>query len=373
MILMHQQTESPQEDNSLLNNFIQAECNMDAMNRAGKCLGINVDIVPHVKFKHIAIYDSIPVGASACGDYVAEYTNADGFSIKEAQHLKQTEPIQIGFSDNMNQRIASETGQIYGSAIWVSVAVTFKDAQSNINGGAPEVCVIRSYEEYETFTASIEFRRESEFYFNCIAGDVGCFGDIDIFIWGGFEREGGTDVALVNHDQRTCNYKFDNSTTRVETQRQALQLVMDDSDNNDVIGDADSKTNTKTHKVVIGDGNQKRIGNESFDSSYLDPNNLCKLFVEWGDIAKWATRIFIFILFFLGGMRFVFIKRESYYYDVNNIFDDYYDNASPHIFIYCFVFFFAFFVFKYVTSLRVVSWCFTDIFDCIFFHHNRIT
>lgn len=67
-----------------------------------------------------------------------------------------------------------------------------------------------------------------------MTGDVECFGDIDTFIWGGFEHEGGTDIRLLNHDQCKCKYKFDNSRTTVETRKAALQLVIDDlSDDSD--------------------------------------------------------------------------------------------------------------------------------------------
>ena len=69
------------------------------------------------------------------------------------------------------------------------------------------------------------------------------------------------------------------------------------------------------------DNNNQRsvFGNESFDhldfdSNYLDTKNLFKMFDERSNVAKWVTRIFIFILLFSGGVRFVLIKPESYHY-----------------------------------------------------------
>ena len=171
-----------------------------------------MDGVEKVYIKNIEVYDlvdSTPVGKETCGSYSSFCGQCDLWG----GHFRQTIPMQIGFSGNMNQGIninaaqtvtiedayvhdiESETGPAFGISIWPSCDVTLEGdiIIENLNAGtqieegtygyedlpnkAPEACGLRVYYEYGSYTTEL-----SDNYANykidtdTIAGHVGCLG-----------------------------------------------------------------------------------------------------------------------------------------------------------------------------------------------------
>ena len=162
------------------------------------------------------LYDATRLGKTICGKYVDGKQNPN--SPMWDGHFRQTEPMQVGFSGNMNQgininaaqsvsikdvvidNIVSETGAAFGISIWPACEVTIEgDIKiSNIKAGikveedtfaysdrpnkAPEACGFRVWYEWDDVTSEItEDNAEYDIDSDSISGHVGCLGSDSIY------------------------------------------------------------------------------------------------------------------------------------------------------------------------------------------------
>jgi len=195
---------------------IQIGCNSDVMIHSGKGInGLRLDGVKDITISNLQIYnlkDSTPVGKETCGNYESFYWDSG----ESGGHFRQTFPMQIGFSGNMNQainvnaaeniilkdieinNIESETGPSFGISIWpactvelqgdINVANIIAGSQLELNtytyddrpNKAPEACGVRIYYEYDDYTTTVNYDN-SDIQVSCISGHVGCFGDENVY------------------------------------------------------------------------------------------------------------------------------------------------------------------------------------------------
>eukprot|EP01084_Bolivina_argentea_P048422 89224_1 len=188
------------EDVGALNEF-NIGCNGDAQVHAAKGLtGIRIDGVNDVQLTEIRIQDMTevtPPGSALCGTYTAFDRDCVG---KCGGHIRQKEPMQVGFSGHNLQGIClnaatkvkigvtnidnlqSLYGLTYGISIWPSVDIVFEETVqiSNLLAGVdyhniylekednnpnriPEVCGIRVVNEYysdaanKIYTSRVQF------------------------------------------------------------------------------------------------------------------------------------------------------------------------------------------------------------------------
>jgi len=200
------------EDLTALNDF-NIGCNGDAQVHAAKGLtGIRVDGVNGLSMKDITIKDVTevtPPGTDLCGRYSSFERDCVG---KCGGHIRQKEPMQVGFSGHNLQGIClnaaknvkmgttnihnlqSLYGLTYGISIWPSVDIEFEDKVyiSNLFAGAhydeiverdeageivyddkldeenypnrvPEVCAIRLVDEYFSGTSNKVYKSTVRF------------------------------------------------------------------------------------------------------------------------------------------------------------------------------------------------------------------
>ena len=202
-------------------NTMSFGCNMDVMIHSGKGInGLRLDGVEDVQISNIEIYnlfEMTPLGTDFCGKYDGSMAETQ---YSDAGHFRQTLPMQIGFSGNMNQGINmnsatkvvinnakiynlhSNTGPVHGISIWPSCEVELKGSilVSNMVAGkevevgllhyddlpnqAPEMCAIRLYPDYTdssdvTYTSSLTYEEAISIRTECVSGHVGCLGASD--------------------------------------------------------------------------------------------------------------------------------------------------------------------------------------------------
>ena len=241
------------DTSTVTKNTVNFGCNSDVMIHSGKGInGLRLDGVQNVQIKDLSIYnlyDSTPIGSELCGEYddlsCASCANDGG-------HFRQTQPMQIGFTGNMNQAIninaaidvtieninidtiESKTGPAFGISIWPACDVTLKGDINvkNIKSGtgiengrysyedrpnkAPETCAVRVYWEYGDYTTSVDYS-EANIASECLTGHVACLGN-------DFNDDGVTMLGSANME---CSNKEENT---VRSESKAIKLFGIDND-----------------------------------------------------------------------------------------------------------------------------------------------
>ena len=180
-------------------------CNSDVMIHSGKGInGLRLDDVQNVQIKDLSIYnfyDSTLIGVELCGDYddLSCASCADNGRL-----LRQTQPMQMGFTENMNQAIYinaafdatmehinidtidSKTGPAFDIFIWLACDVTLKGDINvkNIKSGTvlkvldivlkidqinSDTCGVRVYWEYGPKSKLNQLPKMEKFLFGVVS------------------------------------------------------------------------------------------------------------------------------------------------------------------------------------------------------------
>ena len=187
--------------NRLNPSTMSFSCNIDVMIHNDKGInGLRLDGVEDIQISNIEIhnlFEMTPLGTDFCGEYNGFITETQ---YSDAGHFRQTLPMQIGFSRNINQGINmnsaikvvsnnaniynlhSNTGPVHGISICQSCEVDLKGSillsnmvvgkevelgllHDDLPNQAPEMCGVRLYPDY---TDSCDVTYTSSFVLNVV-------------------------------------------------------------------------------------------------------------------------------------------------------------------------------------------------------------